>query len=158
MRGYSAFFKDKDPREDNTSFIDPTTKKSYRAGYAMKDAVFRTNHAYDPTINKFRIQGSSEGGSSMHRYFIIKDSINVYKSGQIGELEALNITANVAYKGGNNFYQCPEAGKDNGTNIISVMFVPGEHKMYAAYEYGEGKTYRTACCGVYLKIDLSPWF
>jgi hypothetical protein len=132
MRGYTAFFHDKDPREDNTSFIDPKTKKPYRAGYAMKDAVFRTNHAYDPTINKFRIGSSPEGGSSMHRYFIIKDSINAYQPGVIGELEALNITANVAHKGGDNFYQCPEAGKDNGTNIISVMFVPGEQKMYAA--------------------------
>ena len=30
--------------------------------------------------------------------------------------------------------------------------------MYAAIEYGSGNTYRTACCGVYLDIDLEPWF
>lgn len=94
----------------------------------------------------------------MHRYMIIKDSINVYQAGAIGELEALNITANVAHKGGNNFYKCPEPGKDNGTNIISVMFIPGEQRMYAAVEYGSGNTYRTACCGVYLNIDMAPWF
>lgn len=55
-------------------------------------------------------------------------------------------------------YKCPEAGKDNGTNIISVMFVPGEQRMYAAIEYGSGNTYKTACCGVYLNIDLTHWF
>ena len=26
MRGYSAFFKDNDPREDGTVFVDPKTK------------------------------------------------------------------------------------------------------------------------------------
>lgn len=158
MRGYSAFFKDLDPREDNTSFIDPQTNKPYRAGYAMKDAVFRTNHGYDPTINKFRfVQELPEKDSSMFRYFIIKDSLNAYAPGQIGDLEALNITANVADKGGKNFYKCPQS-KNDGNNIISAMFVPGDQKMYVAVEYGEGKTYKTACCGVYLNIDMTPWF
>ena len=54
MRGYNAFFKDKDSREDGVKFVDPYTKHSYQAGYAVKDAIYRTNHAYDPTINKFR--------------------------------------------------------------------------------------------------------
>jgi len=65
----------------------------------------------------------------------------------------LNITANVAHKGGPNLYQCPT--KDEGTNVISVMFIPGEQRMYAAVEYGSGETYRTACCGVYLNISLA---
>jgi hypothetical protein len=30
--------------------------------------------------------------------------------------------------------------------------------MYAAVEYGSGDSYRTACCGVYLNIDLTEWF
>ena len=70
----------------------------------------------------------------------------------------MNITANVAHKGGKNLYKCPKPGKDNGTNIISVMFVPGEQKMYTGFEYGSEDSYRTACCGVYLKIDMTPWF
>jgi len=53
MRDYTAWFSDKDSREDGVNFTDPKTKKSFRAGYAIKDAVFRTNHAYDPTINKY---------------------------------------------------------------------------------------------------------
>ena len=54
MRGYTAWFVDDDKRQKNVNFTDPTTKKSFKAGFAMKDAVFRTNHAYDPKINKFR--------------------------------------------------------------------------------------------------------
>lgn len=56
MRNYNAFYTDLDKREDGVTFVDPKTKKSFKAGFAMKDAVFRTNHAYDPTINKFRTE------------------------------------------------------------------------------------------------------
>lgn len=73
----------------------------------MKDAVYRTNHAYDPTINKFRAVKTAENGSTMRRYMVLKDSVAFYTSGQIGELEALNITANVAHKGGPDLYRCP---------------------------------------------------
>jgi len=30
--------------------------------------------------------------------------------------------------------------------------------MWAAFEYGYKDTFRSACCGVYIKIDLKPWF
>lgn len=52
MRGYTAYFHDNDPRENGTQFYDPKTKKEYTAGFSMPDALFRTNHAYDPTILK----------------------------------------------------------------------------------------------------------
>jgi hypothetical protein len=64
----------------------------------------------------------------------------------------------VADKGGPTFYKCPPAGKDEGNNVISAMFIPGEQRMYAAMEYGEGPTYRTGACGVYINITLAKWF
>jgi hypothetical protein len=72
----------------------------------------------------------------------------------------LNITANVADKGNSEaeFYHCPKAGNNKGNNILSAMFVPGEQRMYVALESGQDKTYQTACCGVYLKMDMSVWF
>lgn len=160
MRGYNAFFKDKDPREDGTVFVDPKTKQHFRAGYAMKDAVFRTNHNYDTTISKFRTSLPTVGDSSIYRYNIIKDTINNYTMGAIGELEALNITANVADKGNSEaeFYKCPKAGNNKGNNILSAMFIPGEQRMYVAMEYGQDKTYQTACCSVYLNMNMAPWF
>ena len=81
MRGYNAFFTDLDKREDAVTFVDPKTKQSFRAGFAMRDTVFRTNHAYDPTINKFRTQLPTQTSSTMRRYFVLKDSINRYGPG-----------------------------------------------------------------------------
>lgn len=70
----------------------------------------------------------------------------------------MNITANVANKGGSSFYHCPQMGKDTGNNVISVMYVPADTKMYVAFEYGQADKYLTAACGVYLKIDMKEWF
>ena len=65
-------------------FIDPKTKKPFKAGFAVKDAVYRTNHAYDPTINKFRTQLPSANDSTIQRYIVLKDSVNYYGPGEIG--------------------------------------------------------------------------
>ena len=126
----------------------------------MKDALFRTNHNYDKNISKFRTSLPTVKDSSIYRYKIIKDTINHYTPNAIGELEALNITANVADKGGDDFdfYHCPKPGHNHGNNILSAMFIPGEQRMYVAMEYGEGKTYQTACCSVYLNMDMKKWF
>ena len=62
---------------------------------------------------------------------VLKDSILNYGFEQIGELEALNITANVADKG-DILYKCPKPGQHGGNNIISAMFAPGEQKMFVA--------------------------
>ena len=45
-------------------------------------------------------------------------------------------------------------GKDNGTNVISVLYIPNDVKMYLAFEYGTRDNYHTACCGVYVKMDM----
>lgn len=139
MRNYTAWFVDNDPREDGTIFVDPQTKEKYVAGFAMEEAVFRTNHAYDPVINKYRTFLPSKTTSTMKRYMILKDGFNYYddRDIQISDKEAINITASVAHKGGSNQYECPGGG-DQGTNIISAVFVPGELKMYMAFEYGSG--------------------
>ena len=45
----------------------------------MKEAVFRTNHAYDPTINKYRTALPSVDESTMRRYNVIVDTFNNYE-------------------------------------------------------------------------------
>jgi hypothetical protein len=35
MAGYTAYFRDHDTREDNTTFYDPKTQKNYTAGFSM---------------------------------------------------------------------------------------------------------------------------
>ena len=44
----------------------------------MKDAVFRTNHGYDPVINKFRTRLPGAKDSTIKRYFVIKDTFSTY--------------------------------------------------------------------------------
>lgn len=93
----------------------------------MEEVVFRTNHAYDPFINKYRTFLPSVDTSTMIRYMVLKDGFNFYheKEQKIGDHEAVNITAAAANKGGSNPYLCP-GPKDNGTNVISAVYVPAE--------------------------------
>lgn len=80
MRGYTAFFHDNDIRENGTVFTDPETNKKYVAGYSMPEAVFRTNHAYDPTITShMRMAAIPEDYHSILRYKVLKNGFNDYK-------------------------------------------------------------------------------
>lgn len=94
----------------------------------------------------------------MRRYMVMKNGIVHYEN--IGKLisneDAINITAATAHKGGNNPLKCPGPG-DQGTNVLSVVFTPANLGMFAAFEYGSGKEYQTACCGVYVYFDMSRW-
>jgi len=44
----------------------------------MKDAVFRTNHAYDPYINKYRTALPGVDESTIWRYNVIKNTFKNY--------------------------------------------------------------------------------
>lgn len=52
MYGYSAYFLDDDPREANATYTDPNTGSVTKIGFPMKEAVWRTNHGYDPIIRE----------------------------------------------------------------------------------------------------------
>ena len=49
----------------------------------MKDAVFRTNHGYDPFINKYRTVHPGVNESTIRRYKVIKDSFINYETSGI---------------------------------------------------------------------------
>ena len=91
----------------------------------MKQAIFRTNHAYDPRINKYRTELPSKSSSTIHRYFTLTSGLSYYEElgVRMSNEEALNVTAATAHKGGNDPHKCPGAG-DNGTNVISVLYTP----------------------------------
>ena len=45
----------------------------------MRNAVFRTNHAYDPIIRKYsHTKLLSKNSDTMMRYLILKDMFNMY--------------------------------------------------------------------------------
>lgn len=89
----------------------------------MNQAVFRTNHAYDPKINNYRTVLPSRKSSTMERYMTLKDSILKFENQRITDADALFITAATAHKGGNDPYKCPGGG-DKGTNVISAVYLP----------------------------------
>jgi hypothetical protein len=128
-------------------------------GFSMPDAVFRTNHAYDPIIRKHsHAKFLSKSSDTMIRYMILKDMFNSYNDQKvpITDVQALNVTAVLGDKGSEKFYSCQNNYK--GLNVISVLYQPSKLKMWAAFEYGYKDTFRSACCGVYVEIDLTKWF
>jgi hypothetical protein len=72
----------------------------------------------------------------------------------IGVNEALNVTAIAADKG-TDPYHCH--GK-KGSNIMSIMFQPGQAKIWAAWEDGSGAQWVPAPCAAYIEMDLSVFF
>lgn len=80
MRNYTAWYVDDDERERGTIFVDPLTKEKFRAGFAMKQAVFRTNHGYDPKINWYRTKLPGSNSSTVKRYLTLKGGIEYYES------------------------------------------------------------------------------
>lgn len=68
----------------------------------MPQAVFRTNHAYDPTIRShMRMSAIPEDYHSMLRYKVLKNGFNDYKdnSTEISFTEAVNLAAISGDKG-----------------------------------------------------------
>jgi len=70
--------------------------------------------------------------------------------------EAVNMTAIMGAKQHRNYYSCADGPK--GSNVVSATYYPKDLVMWAAFEYGSKDTFRSACCGVYVKVDLKPWF
>ncbi|EGD76165.1 hypothetical protein PTSG_00872 [Salpingoeca rosetta] len=154
---YTAYFFDNDPREAN--FV--VDGKHY--GFPLKDAVWRTNHGYDPT---FRADGFSShpGTDSFNRYLLLHDTFLGYETASvaISDVQAVNLTAVVGDKGGSSrdsFLSCQNAAQ--GSNIISATFKPsttGHATMYLAFENGHKDQHVPACCNNYIKFDMNQFF
>eukprot|EP01006_Ploeotia_vitrea_P019758 TRINITY_DN51993_c0_g1_i1.p1 TRINITY_DN51993_c0_g1~~TRINITY_DN51993_c0_g1_i1.p1 ORF type:complete len:501 (+),score=37.44 TRINITY_DN51993_c0_g1_i1:24-1526(+) len=147
--GYNAFFQDNDPREAASKY-----------GAPMPQAVWRTNHAYDPTFLKTAMY-KHPSDDSENRYMLLHDTLALYEASStpIDILQAVNLSAVVGDKGGSSIpslMSCEHAA--GGENIISVAFDPENQMMWLANEDGIGKKHSPACCNVYLQFDMAPWF
>lgn len=154
---YTAYFGANDPREAAALFTDPTTKVSTHIGAPMAEAVWRTNHGYDPVIMQHFEWSMSPSSWSVQRYFFIHDAFVTYATNgvRVGDLEAVNVTSIVADKG-KDPYVCQAQG--DGSNILSVTFHPSSGRAFVAWEAGAGATWQPACCASYLTLDLGYWF
>jgi len=152
--GYTAFFLANDPREAN--FKGPQGQKY---GSPMPEALWRTNHAYDPEWLT-TARNVYPGSDTELRYNLIHDTILIYDLGTLDAAAAVNITAVPGDKGGpvevSSFVSCANAA--GGSNIISATYQPGSSIMYVAFENGYGTSHVPACCNNYVRLDMTNWF
>eukprot|EP01132_Coremiostelium_polycephalum_P004907 gene4907-6118_t len=158
MKGYTAYFHDNDTVE-HYLYVNSTTHQQTQMGFPIPEAVYRTNHGYDPIIRSQQLYPATPDGDSMIRYRLFPQIFNEYQSNQIliNDLQAINITSILGNKNMiESFFDCSLAS--TGGNIISATFHHSSKKMFVSYEEGTGTTRVCACCGTYVQIDLSKFF
>jgi NAD(P)-dependent dehydrogenase (short-subunit alcohol dehydrogenase family) len=149
--GYTAYFRDDDPREAKA------TVNGVHTGFPLKEAVWRTNHGYDPRIMKDYLWSQAMGTNTEKRYLIIHDAIVRYEQEKelVGFEQIVNITSIAGKKGANYFY-CDK--RDMGTNILSVAFSPSELVMYAAWEAFSGRKQGEYTIRYFIEVySLDTW-
>jgi hypothetical protein len=152
---YTAYFYDNDPREAARN-VNGT-----QYGFPLPEAVWRTNHGYDPTFLATAIE-PIPGPDTFARYMLLHDTFVYYASlgnMTIGALQAVNLTAIVGDKGDPPTYQrfltCP-AGT-GGSNVISATFHPAQRVAFVAFEDGLDAKHKVAGCNAYATFDLKAF-
>lgn len=153
--GYTAYFQANDPREAQAKYN--TSAGQVPAGFPLPEALWRTNHGYDPKILADFLWSQGPKTDSQHRYDIIHDQIAAYKDAgvPIGPLQAINVTSLPGDKG-DDFYHCGDTHK--GSNVLSVTFDPEYGSLFAAWEAYEGAAWRPAACNTYVQLNMTAWF
>ena len=153
---YTATFGSMDTREADAVY-EYRNGTTVGIGRPMSEALWRTNHPYDPETRRTFLWSQAPTSWSMVRYNIIADQFQRYEDAglPLTYLEMLNITALAGDKGHSHPYKCD--GPD-GTNVISTLGVPTQGIFYVAFENGHAETYTTACCTAYVRFDVgSLW-
>ena len=88
MFQYTAYFADDDPREADAMFTE-SSGTAVHIGFPMEEAVWRTNHGYDPVIREHFEWSQAPSSWSMQRYMFIHDALVTYEEEgrKIGERE-----------------------------------------------------------------------
>jgi len=158
MYEYTAYFFDNDEREASAVYIDPESGEKSQLGFPLREALYRTNHGYDPLIREHYQSSQAPDSWSMQRYMFIYRGISWYQSADIrmNAFDAINITSIAADKGP-NAYSCQNNYKE-GSNVLSVTFHPSKNTLYAAWEDGTGSSWTPAACNCYVAFEMSDWW
>ena len=153
---HTGFFGAMDPIEKAANI--PSGNGTMVTGAPLPEAVFRSNHGFDPEIVSHFMWNKTEAyADSALRYHLMSKQIAEYEAEGtvIGPAEAVNITSLVGQKG-SDYYHCnPGTG---GSNVLSVAYFPAGQKLWAAWEDGQNATWTPAACAAYVEIDFSRWF
>ncbi|XP_062518697.1 uncharacterized protein LOC134193864 [Corticium candelabrum] len=157
MYQYTAFFHDNDAREADAVYSSKPSESVVHIGFPINEAVWRTNHGYDPVIRQHYEWSQAPSSWSMQRYMFMHEAFTSYERNRIkiDVAEAINITAIVGDKG-SHAYECMD--NTDGTNVLSVTYDPNVETMYCAWESKSGSDWRPACCSTYVKLDMTKFF
>jgi hypothetical protein len=163
MRGFTAQFAADSPIEASATYdcgepphVDPTCRKwtnmtgLVRIGFPLPEAVWRTNHGMSP-----RIMNTQEPlfNNTVFRYNLLHTLFQEYAAlkQSIADEDAVGIVATLGTKGP-NYYTCDQVL--DGSNVLSVVYVPGERRFFVAWESGRGDTWRPAACSPYVSLNI----
>jgi hypothetical protein len=92
-------------------YHDVKTNQTKHLGSPMEDAVYRTNHGYDPTIRKTYLwpPGNPEFDDSVLRYFILVDALKHFEEDEdkIDLQDAIYLCRLMGQKGP-DYDSCPD--------------------------------------------------
>jgi hypothetical protein len=154
----------------------------------LQEALWRTNHGYDPVFRNHTRYGASSppDSDSFTRYMLIHDTVSgaslipCAAAGVSLILSCCRVMCMlqiVQYATANTAISDMEAlnitavvgdkgsnsfvnctGATDGENVVSAVFVPGQSLMYLAFENGKDSLHVPACCNNYVQLDMSMWF
>jgi hypothetical protein len=161
MHKTSVFGAD-DPREAVYMYDVDGDGTQENIGRPRKEAIFRTNHGYDPySIAHFQWNGTGAMRYSVERYMLFADMFDAYQAQgvRIGVPQAVNITAMVGDKGEDDMSRC-RPPYDEAANVLSITYDPSALHMYIAWENGRRSdgSWSPAACNTYVKLDMTEFF
>mmetsp|Transcript_57157 Transcript_57157/g.134534 ORF Transcript_57157/g.134534 Transcript_57157/m.134534 type:complete len:492 (-) Transcript_57157:53-1528(-) len=156
--GYTAYFGANDTRERDATAQDKSGHPE-RIGFPLPNAVWRTNHGYDPTWLKTAMRQNSPTSDTQVRYDLFHEAlVNYERAGvRLSLLEAANMTKLVGDKGGSDRQSFLHCVKGKGSTILSVAMDPSNMTMAVAFEQGAGADRWAACCANYVVLDMKTW-
>jgi len=160
MFGYTAYFHDDDPREASFEWQNATSGEAVKIGSPMKEAVWRTNHGYDPKIMQHYTWDYSPRSWSVRRYGFVRDSLSEYEADgvKMGVLQFVNATSVVGNSGQHDPHKCSMPADPTGDNVLSTVFDPSVGHAHVAWETGTGDTWQAAACALYVDFDLTKFW
>lgn len=182
MKNYNAFFFDNDPREAQAMV------QGQHIGAPLPNAVWRTNHPYDPVTSKHFLWSDNLSSWTVQRctlptapffpllvlllcefwwirlfssfHFLLDMFIHEAFSSYGNNKVAIGPlqALNVTAIAADKGSDPYHCHGNKGSNIMSIMFQPGKAKIWAAWEDGAGASWVPAPCAAYVEMDLSVFF
>jgi len=167
IMGFTAVYPDSQKEASATVFCQPKECSGWTnqtgvvyIGHPLEEAVWRTNHAFDPLIMNSQ---ESLFNDTVFRYDLMHDLfVGLKAEGKpIDDVIAVSIVATLGTKG-KNFLSCDPSNFGRGENVMSIAYAPGPRlndqfgHFYVAWEQG-GKNWRPAACNPYVRIDFQKW-